>query len=185
MSDRLARALACAALRHASAILPPDRRDWGAAMRAELQVIEQPGPALAFAAGCLWTAIRERNATMTSAQKSIQIVAILGLTGLALATGLGVSRALPLDASAGALFALLSLIYAAAALSTLARGSEALVRMAAIMLCIWAPAYLLLASVDFAIPNLELYRALGAESLAIWVIALGLGTAMRHKAIAG
>ena len=121
---------------------------------------------------------------MTSAQKSIQIVAILGLTGLALATGLGVSRVLPLDASAGALFALLSMIYAAGGLLTLARGSEALVRMAAIMLCIWAPAYLLLASVDFAIPNLELYRALGAESLAIWVIALGLGTAMRHKAIA-
>jgi hypothetical protein len=49
---------------HAARVMPPARRDWGLAMRAELAAIASADDALAFAAGCVWAAYRERISPM-------------------------------------------------------------------------------------------------------------------------
>lgn len=51
-------------LRHASAVMPDSRRDWAAGMAAELQIIDQPGEALAFATGCVVAAYQQRISPM-------------------------------------------------------------------------------------------------------------------------
>lgn len=50
-------------VRLAAIILPARQRDWGRAMAVELAAIERPGAALAFAFGCLASALRQ---TMSS-----------------------------------------------------------------------------------------------------------------------
>ena len=58
------RALAERLLDHAARVMPAARRDWGLAMRAELTAIASADDALAFAAGCVWAAYRERISPM-------------------------------------------------------------------------------------------------------------------------
>lgn len=58
------RALAERLLDHAAVVMPAARRDWGLAMRAELAAIASADDALAFAAGCVWAAYRERISPM-------------------------------------------------------------------------------------------------------------------------
>ncbi len=60
----MTRVLAERLLDHAARILPAARRDWGLAMRAELAAIAADDEALAFAAGCVWAAYRERISPM-------------------------------------------------------------------------------------------------------------------------
>lgn len=60
----MSRALAERLLSHAAKIMPANRRDWGLAMRAELVAIASTRDALAFAAGCVWAAYRERISPM-------------------------------------------------------------------------------------------------------------------------
>lgn len=75
------RRLAEALTAHAVAVMPVHRRDWALGMRAELTAIESPGAALAFAAGCAWTAYRQRMDAVT-------VLAFLARLGTALAAGL-------------------------------------------------------------------------------------------------
>ena len=157
-------------------LLPPHRRAWGAAMHAEFDQIDRPASALAFATGCLWASILERNAAMTTVQKSMQILAILALVGLAGVTAV----ARPPHAPTAVLFALLALVYAGTAVLTYLRGSEALVRAATVMLGLSAAAYLTLIVGDLDLANAELYRALAAECMAIWAVLLGVGTVIRQ-----
>jgi len=56
--------LALLLIRHAAAVMPSSRRDWTAAMRAEVSAIEDPKQALAFAAGCVLTAYQQRISPM-------------------------------------------------------------------------------------------------------------------------
>jgi len=60
----MVRALAERLLDHAAKVMPAARRDWAQAMRAELTVITSADDALAFAAGCVWAAYRERISPM-------------------------------------------------------------------------------------------------------------------------
>jgi hypothetical protein len=60
----LARQIAEHLLRHAAAVMPGRRRDWALGMRAELAAIDAPGPALTFAAGCVWAAYQQRISPM-------------------------------------------------------------------------------------------------------------------------
>jgi hypothetical protein len=60
----MSRALAERLLEHAARIMPAARRDWSLAMRAELAAIASADDALAFAAGCVWAAYRERISLM-------------------------------------------------------------------------------------------------------------------------
>ena len=60
----LARRLAERLIRHGAAVMPAARCDWARGMSAELAAIEAPGQALAFAAGCVWTAYQQRMSPM-------------------------------------------------------------------------------------------------------------------------
>ncbi len=60
----LPRQIAERLLRHAAAIMPDHRRDWAMGMQAELAAIDAPGPALAFAAGCVQAAYQQRISPM-------------------------------------------------------------------------------------------------------------------------
>jgi hypothetical protein len=51
-------------MRHAAAVMPDPRRDWMAAMQAEVSEINDPSAALAFAAGCVLTAYHQRISPM-------------------------------------------------------------------------------------------------------------------------
>jgi hypothetical protein len=152
-------------------------------MHAELGLIDRPGSALSFAAGCFLASMMERNATMTAVQKSVQTLAILALLALAGAASLGTSRALPVDPSTGMLLALLVLIYAGTAVMTFMRGSDALVHTASIMLGLSAGSYLALLASDFGLANAEMYRSLASECMAAWAVLLGLGAVMRRRVI--
>lgn len=56
--------LAGTLLAAAERLMPSDRRDWARAMAAEQAAVGQPGEAVAFAAGCLRAAGRERLRSM-------------------------------------------------------------------------------------------------------------------------
>lgn len=77
----LARPLAERLVAHAAAVMPAHRSEWALGMRAELASIDHPGAALIFAAGCAWTAYRQRMDAVT-------VLAFLARLGTALAAGL-------------------------------------------------------------------------------------------------
>lgn len=53
------RLFSTAIIRLAALLLPASMRDWGVAMRGEIDAVEGDGPALQFALGCLGCALRE------------------------------------------------------------------------------------------------------------------------------
>jgi hypothetical protein len=63
----------------AVSILPPHRRDWGEAMRAEFAAIPNPREAFGFALGCLWAALSERITVM-------KLITAIGRIGVGLVT---------------------------------------------------------------------------------------------------
>jgi hypothetical protein len=81
LARRLARHLAERLLRHVAAVMPAHRRDWAQGMRAELAAIDEAGPALAFAAGCAWTAYQQRMSPMRialfTARLAVAVVSLL------------------------------------------------------------------------------------------------------------
>lgn len=81
----MSRALAERLLDHAARIMPAGRRDWGLAMRGELAAIASADDALAFAAGCVWAAYRERISPMRIALLSgrLAVAAVSLLTAVA------------------------------------------------------------------------------------------------------
>jgi hypothetical protein len=83
------RRLAERLLRHAAAVMPAHRRDWALGMQAELAAIEPSGPALAFAAGCAWTAYRQRMSPMRialfTARLAVAFVSLLAAAAHAFA----------------------------------------------------------------------------------------------------
>lgn len=121
------RLLAAAIVGLASLILPSRRRDWGRAMIAELGAIERPGPALAFALGCLAGAFRQapslhplhpdREGSSVMDQESRNPRRLAALCAIA-ATGLGLFYL----AAAGAPLRYLAVNAAALAIGLLAIG---------------------------------------------------------------
>lgn len=84
LARRLARRIAERLLRHAAAVMPAHRLDWALGMQAELSAIDEAGTALAFAAGCAWTAYRQRMSPMRIALFTARLaVAALSLLAAA------------------------------------------------------------------------------------------------------
>lgn len=52
---------------YAERIMPEDRGEWARAMSAEVRHVQGTSAALAFAAGCLWSAVRERATSIATA----------------------------------------------------------------------------------------------------------------------
>jgi hypothetical protein len=77
----------------AAATLPADRRDWGAAMAAELAQVEERGARWRFAAGCARTAVLPPGGDRTAVGAAgASAVAAMGVTVLATGTALPAGR---------------------------------------------------------------------------------------------
>jgi len=82
MRRRLAERL----MRHAAAVMPEERREWAAAMAAEMAALPDEGEALAWALGCVWASYLERIDPMDVFVKSLLRAAAVWLVLLAFQT---------------------------------------------------------------------------------------------------
>ena len=177
--SRLRRSLATAFARACHQVLPAHRAPWAAAMQAELETIRSPDAALAFAAGCLWGAVKERTLTMDFAVRTTRLGTLAVLLALAVATGLSAARILSIHEPTALIFGVSSSVFATAAVWTIIRGPLALVQAASTMIVVYGLSLVYLQQADGAgWLNLDLYRALSLEGLLIWAVLLGGGMFM-------
>jgi hypothetical protein len=123
---------------HLDRILPPSRSEWAVGMKVEIEAIEDPGAALAFACGCLGASCLRRLHTLEGALFAVRIAAaatILMFAIRVLATAHAFMGLTPPDilppVTGG-----ISLAFAAAGLALLGRGPSALAAVAAVMLAL-------------------------------------------------
>ena len=152
-------------------LMPPSKEKWGAAMRNELDSIANPANALKFAMGCIWACFNERMKEMEFKLKMGRYAIIAALLALAVVASASLSNVFTAHAPSGLVFASLGIAFAATAFWTFLRGAEALVQAASSMLILNLMAFATLSSTsvgDDVWVNLELYRALAIEGIAIW-----------------
>jgi hypothetical protein len=167
----LARLLAAASAR----LLPLRRADWGAAIRAEVEAIDDPHAALSFSLGCVQASLHERISDMLSASKHAKLAVAAPLILLAAAGALSGWRAAPAHAPTAIVFALNATVFALAASMILLRGTQTLGRVAGILFAAYAIAFVVLDarwSATEQWTNAGLYRALALEGTAIWAFLL-------------
>ncbi len=75
----LRRRLAHRLMDHACAVMPPNRREWAAAMRAEFAMIPDGPEKFAWACGCVWACYQERINPMDVFLKSLVRAAVVWL----------------------------------------------------------------------------------------------------------
>lgn len=156
-------------------LLPSSRSEWAAGMKAEIEAIEEPGAALAFAWGCLGASLLRRLRTLDGALIAVRIAAaatILMFAVQVLATarafmGLTTPDILP-PVTAG-----IGLAFAVAGVALLSRGPAALAAVAAIMLVLntiglWANGV-------SATVHAVVLRALALEGYLLWSLLLLAG----------
>jgi hypothetical protein len=81
-------------LRHSAALLPPDRTSWAAAMRAEVQHIDDEGAALGWALGSVCAGFAERlRALRMHKMPSLHALAVLWIVMLIASSAFNVSIA--------------------------------------------------------------------------------------------
>lgn len=174
--DTALRLIASRLARGSATLLPPGRAEWGAAMQAETNAIEEPGAALVFAAGCLWAASKERVLTMKFALKAARWLPLAMMAALAVAASLSAIRLMPTHAPTALVLGVQAAALAMAVLWSLYRGAEALVQAASTMLLVNLVAFFVLRSAAGAAeaPS-RLYEALSVEGLFIWALMLASG----------
>jgi len=110
----------------AAATLPADRRDWGAAMTAELAQVQDPAARWRFAAGCARAALYPPGGNRAAVAGALTFAALA-------ATGLATDAALP----AGRVFAL-SFVGLVGGLATLAVARSGRSFRSGLWACAWA-----------------------------------------------
>jgi hypothetical protein len=77
------RSLALWLMEHSAAVMPPERRGWSEAMRAEFACMPNDREALTWAVGCLWASYRERmqpmNVFVNSLRRAAAVSAAVSL----------------------------------------------------------------------------------------------------------
>lgn len=169
------RSLALVLIRWCAALLPADRASWAAAMKAELDAIEDDGAALSFAFGCVWGSIRDRTLTWTFAARTVRFATIGGMLALSLLSALITRRMIDAHAQTALIFGLTSALFAAAATWSYVRGARALVQTACLMIPIYTLAYAFVSSGQGTAggwADARLYQALAIEGIVIWATLL-------------
>jgi hypothetical protein len=117
-------------------LLPSSRSEWAAGMKAEIEAIETPGAALAFAWGCLGAACLRRLRTLEGTLIAVRAVAAATIMMFAIQVLATAQTFMALTnpdilptATAG-----IGLAFAVAGVALLSRGPIALAAVAAIML---------------------------------------------------
>ncbi len=169
------RSLALTLISWCAMVLPTERASWAAAMKAEVEAIEDEGAALSFAAGCVWGSIKEATFTTAFAVRSVRFVTISGMLSLSLLAALITVRMINDHPSTALVFGVISALFAATAVWSYLRGAMALVRAASSMIPVYIIAY------AFVSPekgmagewvDARLYQALAIEGVAIWATLL-------------
>lgn len=174
--------LSARALRVAVAFLPSGRREWGEAMESELAAVPGRRARAVFALGCIAACLKEGTAAMDFAIRSVRILSILLMLGVAAASANSASRLSESDASIAFVLAMSGTFFVAAAAWTYLRGPLALIQAASTMTLVYAMAMLFTRFGSPAAehwPNAAFYRALSAEGLTIWLILLVAGNIAR------
>jgi hypothetical protein len=161
-----------ALIRYALAIVPPERRDWAEAMRAEVAHLPDP-TALTFAWGCLWAAIRARAASPATIVQVARWGLVVGAVGWG-ALHLWLAGRLPAaDAPFPAGFAYAaSAVYAIGALVTALLGLRA---TAVLILPALALSGIFAVGAEAMLPHSphgSLYQALAIEEFCVLLVAL-------------
>lgn len=169
------RSLAVTLVGWCAALLPADRAIWGAAMKAEMDMIADDGAALSFAFGCLWGSIKQRIFTLIFAARSVRVGMIGAMVALSLLSAITTKRMIDAHAECALIFALTSALFAAAARLTCLRGSIALVQAACLVIPLYLLAYAFLSSghaMAGGWDDARLYRAVAIEGVVIWATFL-------------
>lgn len=170
------RAVALIIVGWCAGLLPADRAVWAAAMKAEVDAIEDRDAALQFAAGCIWGSIKVRALTMKFAARVVRLITIAAMLALALAAAVISERVATAHAPSAYVFGVTSILFAGAGLWFLLRGPLALVRTASTMIPVYIMASIFVRSpVSDHWVNAELYRALAIEGIFIWAALLAGG----------
>lgn len=170
-----ARSLALTLIGWCAALLPVDRAPWAAAMKAEVDVIEDGSAALSFAFGCIWGSIKDRIFTWTFAARSVRLATIGGMLALSLLAALTTKRMIDAHAQSALVFGLTAVLFAAAALWSYLRGAIALVQTACLVIPIYILAYVVACSgqgMTAGWVDARLYQALAIEGIVIWATLL-------------
>lgn len=157
------------------ALLPADRAAWAAAMKAEVDAMEDGHAALAFAVGCIWGSIKARTLTMAFAAQSVRFATISGMLALSLQSALITGRMIDAYASTALVFGLISALFAAAAVWSYLRGPMALIQAASSIIPVYIIAYAFVSpkiGMVSASANARLYEALAIEGVVIWAALL-------------
>jgi hypothetical protein len=158
-----------------AALLPADRASWAAAMKAEVDVIEDGSAALSFAFGCICGSIKDRTFTWAFAARSVQFATIGGMVALSLLSAMITKRMIDAHAESALIFGLTSALFGAAAMWSYLRGPIAVVQTACLVIPIYILAYALVSSEQGMASgwvNERLYQALAIEGVVIWATLL-------------
>lgn len=162
-------------VRWSALLLPTERKEWVAAMRAETDAIDEDRAALDFALGCLWTSIKERICKVKFVTSVLNIGIPAGLFALAAIAVHLSGHHDGADTQVGTVFGLLFVLFTIGAALFLAGGAKAFARFAGMLI----PAYLVLLlflhsakGMATDSPVASLYRALAIEGVAIWTTLL-------------
>jgi hypothetical protein len=163
------------------ALLPSDRASWAAAMKAEVDAIENGNAALSFAAGCVWGSIKERTFTMAFAARSVRFATIAGMLALSFLGAVITRRMIDAHAPSAMVFGLTSALFAAAAGWSYLRGPMALVQTACSLISLYILAYVFVSheiGMAGGWGDGRLYQALAIEGVVIWAALLAGGIFM-------
>lgn len=175
------RSLALVLINCCAALLPADRAPWAAAMKAEVNAIEDGNEALSFAVGCVWGSIKERTFTLAFAARAMRFATICGMLALALLSAIITRQMIDSHAPSALLFGLTSTLFAAAAAWSYLRGPRALVQAASSVIPLYTLAYAFVSQehvIADVLGNSRLYQALAIEGVVIWAGLLAGGLFM-------
>lgn len=164
--------------RHLVRIMPVSRRDWALGMQAEIEAIDEPGPAVEFALGCIQVGYRRKLQTVSGVLAATRW-GVATVTLLFAALALANAQAALVQGSPNPLsqiFGGLGLAFLIAGLTLALSGPRTLIMVAATMLALNTIALLLTGQ---TIPvHAEIYRALIVEGYLLWSILLMAGLAL-------
>ncbi len=173
--NAFSRSLAATLIGWCAALLPSDRTSWAAAMKAEVDAIENGNAALSFAIGCVWGSIKERTFTMAFAARSVRFATIAGMLALSFLGAVTTGRMIDANASSAMVFGLTSALFGAAAGCSYLRRPMALVQTACSLIPLYILTYVFLSHeirMAGAWADGRLYQALAIEGVVIWAAVL-------------
>lgn len=179
------RSLALKVIGWCEIILSADRASWAAAMKAEVDVIEDGDAALSFALGCIWGSITDRLFTWTFAARSVRFATIFGMLALSLVAAMLTKRMIDAHSESAAVFGGTSILFFTAAMWSFLRGPIVLVRTACLVIPVYIVAYAFVSSghgMAVGWSDARLYQALAIEGIVIWTtLLIGAAFTLRVK----